>query len=224
MVCPTLSEIKAEAQAMAEKKTSVQNPALPCKFGKTWWKLFKRRNRDFVPRLAQNVESQRAFARLSPQQWVEFFNNHLRPGLEKIAYNHCHIWNQDESGCFRQFTMVGQRVWLRKGRKTVARRRGWQRHHITAIVALNAEGQATKPALLWNKKKVRGGMFLRAQCPLTLKGTPDGWSSQEVFLEWVETVLVKEIQPLSNPKKCILLLVDGSKTHLTLEGLQKMKS
>ena len=67
-------------------------------------------------------------------------------------------------------------------------------------------------------------MFICAQCPVTLKGTPDGWSSQEVFLEWVETILVKETQPLSNPQKCILLLVDGSKTHLTLHGLQKMKS
>ena len=36
------------------------------------------------------------------------------------------------------------------------------------------------------------------------------WSSQEVFLEWVETVLVKETQPVSNPHKCILLLMDGS--------------
>ena len=67
-------------------------------------------------------------------------------------------------------------------------------------------------------------MFLRAQCPVTLKGTPDGWSSQGVFLEWLETVLVKETHPLSNPQKCILLLVDASKTHLTLQGLQRMKS
>ena len=71
--------------------------------------------------------------------------------------------------------------------------------HITAIVAVNAQGQATKPALLWNTKKIRGDMFLRAQCPVTLKGTPDGWSPQEVLLEWLETVLVKETQPLSNP-------------------------
>ena len=67
-------------------------------------------------------------------------------------------------------------------------------------------------------------MFLHAQCLVTLKGTPDGWSPQEVFLEWVETVLVKETPPVSNPQKCILLLVDGSKTHLTLQRLQKMKS
>ena len=36
MVCPTLSEIRDEAQAMADKKTSVKNPAVRCKFGKTW--------------------------------------------------------------------------------------------------------------------------------------------------------------------------------------------
>ena len=65
-VYPTLSKTKDEAQAMAENKTSVQNPALLCKFGKMWWKLFMRRNSAFVSRLAQNVESQHASVRLSP--------------------------------------------------------------------------------------------------------------------------------------------------------------
>ena len=37
----------------------------------------------------------------------------------------------------------------------MARRRGWQRQHITAIAAFNAQGQARKPALLWNTKKKR---------------------------------------------------------------------
>ena len=105
----------------------------------------------------------------------------------------------------------------------MALRRGWERQNITAIVTVIAEGQATKQALLWITQKKRGDMFLRAQCPATPKGMPDGWSSQEVFLEWVGTVLVKKNQPLSNPHKCILLLVDGSKTHVTLEGLQKMQ-
>ena len=107
----------------------------------------------FFSRLGQNVELQRASARLSPQQWTDSFNNHLKPGLEKVAYNPCNIWNEDESGIFPQFTTVGQRVWVRRGRKTVARRRGWQRQHITTIVAVNAQGQATKPALLWKTKK-----------------------------------------------------------------------
>ena len=92
------------------------------------------------------------------------------------------------------------------------------------IDAVNVQSKATNSTLLWNTKKIRGDRFLRAQCPMTPKGTPDGWSSQEVFLEWLEIVLMREIKPLINPHKCILLLVDGSKTHLTLKGLQKMKS
>ena len=54
-------------------------------------------------------------------------------------------------------------MWVRKGRKTVARRRGCLGQHIPAIVAVNAQGQATKKALLWNTRKIRGDMFLRAQ-------------------------------------------------------------
>ena len=84
MVCLTLSEIKDEAQAMAEKKTSVQNPALPNKFGQTWWNVCKRPNSDFVSRLAQNVESQRASTPFSPQERTEFLNDHLEPGFEKV--------------------------------------------------------------------------------------------------------------------------------------------
>ena len=134
MVCPRLSEITDEAQAMADKKNSVQNTALPCKSGKTWWKPFKRRNSAFVSTLDQNVEPHRPSACLTTEQWTEFFDNHLKPGFEKAAYNPCHIWNENESGFLRQFSTVGQRVWVRKGRKTVAERHGWQRHHITAIV------------------------------------------------------------------------------------------
>ena len=112
-VCPTLSEIKDEAQGMADKRTSAQNPSLPCKFGNTWWKLFKKRNSEFVP---QNVESQRASPRLTPQQRTKCFNNHLKPGLEKVAYNPCHIWNEDASGFFRRFSTVGPSCETPKGR------------------------------------------------------------------------------------------------------------
>ena len=122
------------------RQLECRNPALPGQFGKTWWKMFKCRTSVFVSRIAQNVESQRACARLTPQQWTEFFHNHLKPCLEKVVYNPCHMWNEDESRFFRQFSTVGQRVWVRKGRKTMARRRGWQCQHVIAIVAVDAQG------------------------------------------------------------------------------------
>ena len=56
-------------------------------------------------------------------------------------------------------------------------RRGWQRQHVSAIVAVNAQGQSMKPSLFWHNKKVRGDMFLKATCPSSIKGTTEGWSS-----------------------------------------------
>ena len=56
-------------------------------------------------------------------------------------------------------------------------------------------------------------MFLKVACPVSIKGIAEGWSSQEIFLEWVEKVLVAETRPLHNRYKCILLLIDGCKTH-----------
>ena len=123
MVCPTRTEIKDEAIAMAEKKGSVRNRDLPCKFGKTWWKLFKCRNSYFVSRLAQNVESQRACARLSPEQWTEFSNNHLKPGLEKVAYNPCHIWNE----------VKPDRVVRSRGRSGMGSNIAWHRRHNDSV-------------------------------------------------------------------------------------------
>ena len=76
----------------------------------------------------------------APQQWTEFLNYHLKPGLEKVAYNPCHIWNEDESGFFHNFSTVGPRVWVRKGGKSVPRRPGCQRQHITAVVPVNVQG------------------------------------------------------------------------------------
>ena len=48
---------------------------------------------------------------------------------------------------------MGQHVWVKRGRKVVAHRRGWQQQHITSIVAANAQSQSTKPACCGLTKK-----------------------------------------------------------------------
>ena len=210
-IAPATQEIKDEATDMWKNNVHVLSRSLKCSFGKTWWNLFKKRNKVFVSRLAQNMESQRAAAKLSADQRKQFFNETLRPALENLSHDPACIGNEDESGFMRNFSTVGQRVWVRRRRRFVARRRGWQRQHVTAIVAVNAQGQSVKPSLLWHHKQVRVDMFLKAACPVSIKGTAEGWSSQETFLGLVEKVLVAETQPVHNRYKCILLLIDGVK-------------
>ena len=45
--------------------------------------------------------------------------------------------------------------------------------------------------------------------------TKEGWSSAALFMELIENVFVK--QPLHNDYNCVILILDGSKTHLPLE-------
>ena len=65
------------------------------------------------------------------------------------------------------------------------------------------------------KKKKRG--------PCKIKGTPDGWSLGDIFLEWVKQVFIPEVQPLQTPHKCVILLLDGSKTHCWMATKKELK-
>ena len=95
------------------------------------------------------------------------------PALEEVSHDPACIWNEDESGFMRIFSTMGQRVWVRRGRSFVARRRGWQKQDVTAIVAVNVVGQSVQPSLRWHNKKVRGDMFLKAACPISIAGTAE---------------------------------------------------
>ena len=58
-------------------------------------------------------------------------------------------------------------------------------------------------------------MFLKNRGPLNIKRSPDSWSSQDNYMEWVRTILVPETRPLNNQYGRILLLIDVKKTHLS---------
>ena len=82
---------------------------------------------------------------------------------------------------------------------------------------------AIPPASCGTIKKSRGS-FLKKKGLVRIKGTPDGWSTADIFLEWVKNVFVPKVQPLHTPHKCVVLLLDGSKTHLSLEATKELQA
>ena len=56
--------------------------------------------------------------------------------------------------------------------------------------------------------------------PVTL----DGWFSGEIFLDWMKTIFTSEVRPLQTPHTCVVLLLDGSKTHVSLERVKELKA
>ena len=113
----------------------------------------------------------------------------------------------------------------------MARKRGYDRTHITGIICVSAAGQIITRTLLWTGQTIPIHLFSKNVCEVVIKPTnvskgqatesstttKEGWSSAALFMEWIEKVFVKETQPLHNDYNCVVLILDGSKTHLSLE-------
>ena len=137
--------------------------------------------------------------------------------------------------------MIIEKVWARKGKRWVARRHGYDRTHITAMVCVSEAGKTATPALLWTQTTVPGRLFSREACPVFIKATQGdskkdsrkaasssdtkaqdsknkrketegGGSDAATVMEWLREVFVAEVYPKQNEYGCVVLIVDGSKT------------
>ena len=172
------------------------------------------------------MESDRADARLTRGEWKRFFFEVVRPVYNEIGFDASRIYNLDESGLFRQFiTNSGARKVITKcGCNDVYRRRGYGREHITGIACICADGIGTVPlTLIFKTKKVRGDWFRHACTPVVLLGNGTGWSTTCDFEVYLERVFQHYTGCSDTEDGRVVLLVDGSKTHLTAEVLVAAK-
>ena len=119
---PTTDEILQRVKHMAAP--TMEGEAATFTSGLKWWRLFKNRNPALKERAAQMCASQRGDAKSTAEEWSGFFNDKLHPALLRVNMTAQHVYNQDESGYLRNFLVNLGKVWARKGRRWVARRRG----------------------------------------------------------------------------------------------------
>ena len=172
-----------------------------------WWRLFKKRNLALKERAAQLCESQRADAKLTTEEWTGCFNAKSHPTLLRVNMKAQHVYNQDESGDFRSFFVKIRKVLARKGRRWVARRRGYDRTHITAMVCVSAAGKTVTPALLWTGKKVLGRLFSKQACHVFMKATQgDSKKNNQKATSSSESNAQDSKQSQNGPKEAGLML------------------
>ena len=121
--------------------------------GLKWWRLFNNRYPALKKRAAQMCESPRAHARLTTQEWRSFLNDKLHPSVSRVNMKPQHVYNQDESGYFRNLLVKIVKMVARKGRRSIASRRGYICTHITAMVCVSRTRKTGAPALLYTRKK-----------------------------------------------------------------------
>ena len=65
-----------------------------------------------------------------------WFNGSLVPALAKVGYNPQYVFNEDKSGMFIDFDTETLKVYVLRGTKTCAKRRGYARRHVTLVACV----------------------------------------------------------------------------------------
>ena len=95
----------------------VRDSTVGLKGSEGWWRKWRRRNSELSSgKMPQFMETSRADARLSREEWEEVFQTHVKGALEEVGYEPHRVFNFDETGFFRNFlaTYGGRKVWCRK--------------------------------------------------------------------------------------------------------------
>ena len=188
-----------------------------------WWRLFFRRHLEVSGRLAQHADSVRPDKKLTKDEWTTWFNESLSPALAKVGYDPHYVFNEDESGMSIDSETGSLNVYVLRGTKTCARRRGYDRRHVTLLACVRADGFYVRHAPFWPSALTRGDLFQHEACPISMKATKTGWSSEYIFIEWLRE-FVSLTSPTTNPHKALVLVVDGSKTHLPGAIIEEVES
>ena len=154
--------------------------------GNKWWRLFKARNTDVVSHTPSVVESQRADSRLGEEQWRDFLAEASK-ALREVDYEGRYIVNMDETSFHQNFITraAARKVYSIRGRRSVPRRQGYQRKAVTVIAAVIARGEALPSSPLFDTKTVKASHLRYCDREVILKGTGTGWSSSEIFVEFI---------------------------------------
>ena len=149
---PTRDNIISEASRMYNESVRIDDrpsTTLTLNSMEKWWRLFLRRHPEVSGRLAQHAESVRLDKKLTKDEWTTWFNESLRSALAKVGYDPQYVFNEDESGMFIDFDKGSLKVYVLRGTKTCARRRGYERCHVTLVACVRADGFYVRHALLW---------------------------------------------------------------------------
>jgi 4-hydroxybenzoate polyprenyltransferase len=105
-----------------------------------------------------------------------------------------------------------------EGRKVIARKSNGSRVWTSFIECISATGKACPPLVIFKGQSVQQQWFksLEGYDNWEFTATKNGWTDNVVALEWLQKIFIPSTAP-KDPKQWRLLVVDGHKSHATLD-------
>lgn len=180
--------------------------------GKRWMDQFFQRNPAIRTKRGKRIECQRLNG-ASNENIRAFFKLLASPSIKRIPAKH--RWNMDETGIMEGFGINGLVVGAAQQRAVYTKSpqtRCW-----TSIVeCVSAEGEQLDPLIIFRGKHVQQQWFFEEDLPQLagwhFTASDNGWTSNEIALQWLKEVFIPKTMPL-DPAEPRLLVVDGHGSH-----------
>ncbi|CAK1579754.1 unnamed protein product [Parnassius mnemosyne] len=199
------------------KDSGMQTPFKNDRPGQTWFINFMKRHPEISQRSAEGINKARArITEESIRRWFGELESFLvETNNRDILESPERIFNGDESG-FALCPKTGKVLGPRGYRNLYQIKSGSEKDNLTVLVTFNAKAQVCPPLIVF--PYIRPPKQIADSMPphWVLGRSDSGWMRSDVFFEYITNdfnnwVVSNEIQ------RPILLLVDGHKSHMSLE-------
>ena len=179
--------------------------------GKHWMEGFFKRNPEVKTKLGRRIDYQRLNG-ATPDTINSFFDiletvSHVPPG---------NIYNTDKAGIMEGMGINGLVVGSSEvNSKAVYVKGNQSRTWTTFIKCINAAGRALTPLVIFKGASVQQQWFSSEfNKPWFFTTSENGWTSNEIALEWLQRVFIPETSSADNSEMRVLI-VDGHGSHTT---------
>jgi DDE superfamily endonuclease/Tc5 transposase DNA-binding domain/helix-turn-helix, Psq domain len=202
----------AQIRVFAERILQGQGDTNP--IGKKWFQGFLRRNPAIQTKRAKPMDSARLNGATTEviRHWFRLL---LIPAITAIKPEN--RWNMDEAGLLEGQGGNGLVVGSRDKRALLKKQPG-SKAWISLIECVSATGSHLPPLVIFKGKHVQQQWYPERLTPFKtwqFTSTPNGWTSNDTAVEWMEKVFVtrsfpRDPQQASEPR---LLVLDGHGSH-----------
>ena len=184
-------------------------------------KWFRNRHLYLVLKKPEGLDLNRAIA-LCPQDVARFYDN-LKDPYDQHHYEAYQIWNCDESGAQanKNEGVVIAKMGTRAIHTIVPNERNW----ISMLVVMNSVRHTMPNYYVFKGKRPREEYISLCEDGACLGMQENGFMDNENFSTWM-TFFIRhhERRGSLRASKRMLLILDGHKSHVTMEVLLKAKS
>lgn len=185
--------------------------------GEKWYQGFLKRHPNLSLREAEGLTKARSIiTRELIQKWFRDLKQYLEEnGAVDVLEDPTRIFNGDETS-FAMCPKSGK-VLAPKGYKNIYEiKKGSEKETITVLLVFSADGQIVSPMVVFPFVRPNKVIIDSIPADWLLGRSESGWMKSETFYEYIANGMDKWLTK-NNIKRPVLLLVDGHKSHLSLE-------